>query len=64
MELVPLLDLTCAQLTWMLLGKKDLKEINEILKLPELSPEDMEKAKKEHPWIFEDPPKWDTDDNN
>jgi hypothetical protein len=61
MELVPLLDLASARksrgCSW---GKKS----NDILKLPKITDEEIEKAKKDHPWIFEDPPKWDTDDNN
>jgi hypothetical protein len=62
MELVPLLDLATARksrgCSW-----DRRKEINDILKLPKITDEEMEKAKKDHPWIFEDPPKWDTDDN-
>ena len=49
----PLLDLACLKVTFMLTGKS-AEDIRQILKLPELTPEEDAKARKDHKWIFED----------
>ena len=53
MGIKPLLDLTCLKVTFDLTGKSS-EEIRVILKLPKLTPEEEEKARQEHRWIFED----------
>lgn len=53
MGIKPLLDLTCLKVTFQLTGKS-AEEIRQILKLPELTPEEEAKAREDHKWIFED----------
>eukprot|EP00543_Licmophora_paradoxa_P008406 CAMPEP_0202442978 /NCGR_PEP_ID=MMETSP1360-20130828/2340_1 /ASSEMBLY_ACC=CAM_ASM_000848 /TAXON_ID=515479 /ORGANISM="Licmophora paradoxa, Strain CCMP2313" /LENGTH=165 /DNA_ID=CAMNT_0049058531 /DNA_START=84 /DNA_END=581 /DNA_ORIENTATION=- len=53
MGIKPLLDLTCLKVTFELTGKS-ADQIREILKLPELTPEEEAKARSEHKWIFEE----------
>ncbi|CAJ1934128.1 unnamed protein product [Cylindrotheca closterium] len=49
----PLLDLTCLKVTFQITGK-NAEEIRELLRLPELTPEEEAKAREEHSWIFEE----------
>jgi S-phase kinase-associated protein 1 len=53
MGIKELLDLTCLKVTFQLTGK-NAEEIREILRLPELTPEEERQAREEHKWIFED----------
>jgi S-phase kinase-associated protein 1 len=53
MGIKELLDLTCLKVTFQLTGK-NAEEIREILRLPELTPEEEKQAREEHKWIFED----------
>ncbi|OEU10550.1 E3 ubiquitin ligase SCF complex, Skp subunit [Fragilariopsis cylindrus CCMP1102] len=53
MGIKELLDLCCLKVTFQLTGKS-ADEIREILRLPELSPEEEAQAREEHKWIFED----------
>eukprot|EP00934_Nitzschia_sp_Nitz4_P006418 Nitzschia sp. Nitz4//scaffold207_size38617//32986//33657//NITZ4_007682-RA/size38617-augustus-gene-0.11-mRNA-1//1//CDS//3329541626//6408//frame0 len=53
MGIKPLLDLACLKATFRIAGK-DRHEIQRILRLPDMTPEEEEKARKEHAWIFED----------
>mmetsp|Transcript_13109 Transcript_13109/g.36207 ORF Transcript_13109/g.36207 Transcript_13109/m.36207 type:complete len:168 (-) Transcript_13109:587-1090(-) len=53
MGIKPLLDLVCLKITFQLTGKS-AEEIRTILNLPEMTPEEEDRAKKEHKWIFED----------
>lgn len=53
MGIKELLDLSCLKVTFQLTGKSS-EEIREILRLPELTPEEEAKARIEHKWIFED----------
>lgn len=53
MGIKPLLDLTCLKVTFMLTGK-NREEIRDILRLPELTPEEEAEARENHKWIFED----------
>lgn len=53
MGIKPLLDLACLKVTFELTGK-NAEEIRVILNLPRLTPEEEEKARQEHKWIFED----------
>jgi len=53
MGIKELLDLSCLKVTFQLTGKT-ADEIREILRLPELTPEEEAQARTEHKWIFED----------
>jgi len=53
MGIKELLDLTCLKVTFQLTGK-NAEEIREILRLPELTPEEEAQAREDHKWIFED----------
>jgi len=53
MGIKELLDLSCLKVTFQLTGKS-AEEIREILRLPELTPEEEAQARTEHKWIFED----------
>eukprot|EP00529_Nitzschia_sp_RCC80_P036447 CAMPEP_0113482240 /NCGR_PEP_ID=MMETSP0014_2-20120614/22817_1 /TAXON_ID=2857 /ORGANISM="Nitzschia sp." /LENGTH=191 /DNA_ID=CAMNT_0000375751 /DNA_START=120 /DNA_END=695 /DNA_ORIENTATION=+ /assembly_acc=CAM_ASM_000159 len=53
MGIKELLDLTCLKVTFQLTGKS-AEEIRQILRLPELTPEEEATARQEHRWIFED----------
>jgi len=53
MGIKELLDLSCLKVTFQLTGKS-AEEIREILRLPELTPEEEKQAREEHKWIFED----------
>lgn len=53
MGIKELLDLCCLKVTFQLTGKS-ADEIREILRLPDLSPEEEAQAREEHKWIFED----------
>mmetsp|Transcript_3853 Transcript_3853/g.10111 ORF Transcript_3853/g.10111 Transcript_3853/m.10111 type:complete len:195 (+) Transcript_3853:103-687(+) len=53
MGIKELLDLSCLKVTFQLTGKS-ADEIREILRLPELTPEEEAQARMEHKWIFED----------
>merc|ERR1719343_782077 len=53
MGIKELLDLSCLKVTFQLTGKW-ADEIREILRLPELTPEEEQQARMEHKWIFED----------
>jgi S-phase kinase-associated protein 1 len=53
MGIKELLDLSCLKVTFQLTGKS-ADEIREILRLPELTPEEEQQARMEHKWIFED----------
>jgi len=53
MGIKELLDLCCLKVTFQLTGKS-ADEIRDILRLPELTPEEEAKAREEHKWIFED----------
>lgn len=53
MGIKPLLDLTCLKVTFQLTGK-NAEEIRQILRLPELTPEEEAQAREDHKWIFED----------
>lgn len=53
MGIKELLDLSCLKVTFQLTGKT-AEEIREILRLPELTPEEEAQARTEHKWIFED----------
>jgi S-phase kinase-associated protein 1 len=53
MGIKELLDLTCLKVTFQLTGKT-AEEIRQILRLPELTPEEEATARQEHRWIFED----------
>lgn len=54
MGIKPLLDLACLKVTFHLNGK-NAEEIRNILRLPELTPEEEARAREEHRWIFEEP---------
>jgi len=53
MGIKELLDLSCLKVTFQLTGKS-AEEIRQILRLPELTPEEEQQARQEHKWIFED----------
>lgn len=53
MGIKELLDLSCLKVTFQLTGKT-ADEIRDILRLPELTPEEETQARTEHKWIFED----------
>lgn len=53
MGIKELLDLTCLKVTFQLTGK-NAEEIRQILRLPELTPEEEAQAREDHKWIFED----------
>lgn len=53
MGIKELLDLSCLKVTFQLTGKT-AEEIRQILRLPELTPEEETQARTEHKWIFED----------
>jgi S-phase kinase-associated protein 1 len=53
MGIKELLDLTCLKVTFQLTGKT-AEEIRQILRLPELTPEEESQAREDHKWIFED----------
>ena len=53
MGIKELLDLSCLKVTFQLTGK-NAEEIRQILRLPELTPEEEKQAREEHKWIFED----------
>jgi len=53
MGIKELLDLCCLKVTFQLTGKS-ADEIREILRLPDLSPEEEATAREEHKWIFEE----------
>ena len=53
MGIKELLDLSCLKVTFQLTGK-NAEEIRQILRLPELTPEEERQARDEHKWIFED----------
>ena len=53
MGIKKLLDLSCLKVTFQLTGKS-ADEIRDILRLPELTPEEELLARTEHKWIFED----------
>jgi len=53
MGIKELLDLSCLKVTFQLTGKS-ADEIRDILRLPELTPEEESQARQEHKWIFED----------
>jgi S-phase kinase-associated protein 1 len=53
MGIKELLDLSCLKVTFQLTGKS-ADEIRDILRLPELTPEEEAQARQEHKWIFED----------
>jgi len=52
MNIQPLLDLACLQVANILMGKS-AEDIRSILKIPKMTPEEEEKARREHRWIFE-----------
>ncbi|GKY93073.1 hypothetical protein MPSEU_000275600 [Mayamaea pseudoterrestris] len=52
MNIKSLLDLACLKVTFMLNGKNE-EEIREILNLPAMTREEEERARIQHPWIFE-----------
>lgn len=53
MGIKELLDLTCLKVTFQLTGK-NAEEIRQILRLPEMTPEEEAQAREDHKWIFED----------
>lgn len=53
MGITQLLDLACLKVTFELTGKT-AEEIRQILRLPQLSPEEEAQAREDHKWIFED----------
>ena len=53
MGIKELLDLSCLKVTFQLTGKS-AEEIRQILRLPQLTPEEEAQAREEHKWIFED----------
>ncbi|KAG7349540.1 Skp1 family, dimerization domain containing protein [Nitzschia inconspicua] len=53
MGIKELLDLTCLKVTFQLTGK-NAEEIRQILRLPELTPEEEAQAREDHKWIFEE----------
>lgn len=53
MGIKELLDLTCLKVTFQLTGR-NAEEIRQILRLPELTPEEEAQAREEHRWIFEE----------
>ena len=53
MDIKPLLDLACLRVTFELTGK-NAEEIRQILRLPEMTPEEEAQAREDHKWIFED----------
>ena len=53
MGIKELLDLSCLKVTFQLTGKS-ADQIRDILRLPELTPEEETLARTEHKWIFED----------
>eukprot|EP00957_Ditylum_brightwellii_P108300 8262121-Ditylum_brightwellii.AAC.1 len=52
MNIQPLLDLACLQVANILMGKS-AEDIRSILNIPKMTPEEEEKARREHRWIFE-----------
>uniref|UniRef100_A0A7S2H6U7 E3 ubiquitin ligase complex SCF subunit n=1 Tax=Helicotheca tamesis TaxID=374047 RepID=A0A7S2H6U7_9STRA len=52
MNIQPLLDLACLQVAALLMNKS-AEDIRTILNIPKMTPEEEEKAKREHRWIFE-----------
>lgn len=53
LDIEPLFNLTVLKVSFDLMDKS-AEEIREFLNLPKLSPEEEEKARQEHPWIFEE----------
>eukprot|EP00565_Helicotheca_tamesis_P001264 CAMPEP_0185728960 /NCGR_PEP_ID=MMETSP1171-20130828/4393_1 /TAXON_ID=374046 /ORGANISM="Helicotheca tamensis, Strain CCMP826" /LENGTH=173 /DNA_ID=CAMNT_0028397723 /DNA_START=86 /DNA_END=607 /DNA_ORIENTATION=- len=53
MEIQPLLDLACLQVSTILMGKS-AEEIRVILNIPKMTAEEEAKARREHRWVFED----------
>uniref|UniRef100_A0A6V2AFM3 E3 ubiquitin ligase complex SCF subunit n=1 Tax=Ditylum brightwellii TaxID=49249 RepID=A0A6V2AFM3_9STRA len=53
MEIQPLLDLACLQVSTILMGKS-AEEIRVILNIPRMTAEEEAKARREHRWVFED----------
>ena len=51
MAIQPLLDLMTLYITLNIMGKS-VEDIRQYLRLPKLSSEEEEKARKEFPWIF------------
>ncbi|GAX14543.1 hypothetical protein FisN_6Lh320 [Fistulifera solaris] len=52
MHIQPLLDLVVLRIAW-LFSKKSPDELKALLKFEGLTPEQEEKARRDHPWIFE-----------
>mmetsp|Transcript_28726 Transcript_28726/g.43089 ORF Transcript_28726/g.43089 Transcript_28726/m.43089 type:complete len:150 (-) Transcript_28726:125-574(-) len=52
LDIQPLLNLACLQVANILMGKS-AEDIRSILKIPKMTPEEEEKARREHRWIFE-----------
>ncbi|GAX22073.1 hypothetical protein FisN_6Hh320 [Fistulifera solaris] len=52
MHIQPLLDLVVLRIAW-LFSKKTPDELKTLLKFEGLTPEQEEKARRDHPWIFE-----------
>lgn len=53
MNIVPLFDLASLRVTLDTMGK-NLEEIRQYLGVPQLTAEEEEQARKDHPWIFEE----------
>ena len=53
LDIPPLLDLTCLKVSFDLMDKS-AEEIRLLLKLPKLTKEEEERARDDHPWMFEE----------
>ena len=53
LDIPPLLDLTCLKVSFDLMDKS-AEEIRVLLKLPKLTKEEEERARDDHPWMFEE----------
>lgn len=53
LDIKPLLDLTCLKVSVLLVGKT-AEEIRVMLNLPKMTAEQEQKAREDHPWIFQD----------
>ena len=49
----PLLDLTCLQVSFQLMGKS-AEEIRNILNIPKMTEQEEKEARANHRWIFDD----------
>lgn len=55
MHIDKLIDLVCLWCTFKIQGRS-AEEIRQFLKIPKMTPEEEEQARKDHRWIFEDAP--------